>query len=78
MTIIEFVLVSGWTAWIAIYFHMAWNNRKASGLNYSIMFFPFFLFIDKNWSEDSATSRLRLKIFALVLLMATTIVTFAG
>jgi len=78
MTIIEFILIAGWTVWIAIYFHLAWNNGKAIGLNYSIMFFPFFLFVDRNWSEETAMSRMKLKLFALVLLVATTIVAFAG
>ena len=73
MNAFEFILIAGWILWLALYFHLAWNNGKVSGLNYSIMFFPFFLFIKENWREEIENDRKRLQFFALVLLVATVI-----
>jgi len=78
MTITEFILFAGWIVWFAFYFHLAWSKGKASSLGFSIMFFPFFLFIGASWPPGTEVSRMKLQVFALALLVATAIVAIVG
>ena len=78
MTIIEIILFAGWIVWLALYFHLVWRNGKAGGLSFSLMFFPIYLFMEGSWPAGTEMSRMKLKVFTLVLLVATAIVAFFG
>jgi len=71
MNIVEFILITAWLFWFALYFRLAWRKGNSLGPSYSKMLFPILLFIESSWPPETEIERMKLQISLLALTAAT-------